>query len=232
MAADAATGTAERVRVDEYRPSRQMFSVARGVGRAGLATATGVAILALEGLRELGRVGKPLPHGYATVAIDRAAQRVLWSNDCGEQVECHDVTGGRALWLGDALDGYMGPRGLEQIAFDPSGALVLARVRRILRGDDWSRHVVVLDAATGEVTRRDFTEATLGTKRFGFDARGERLALGFEDGRLRVMSWPGAQVVLEFEPFPAGAPTAVAFGDGDELLVGSARGEVVIYRVR
>lgn len=108
-----------------------------------------------------------------------------------------------------------GERALFQRWSEPHGAFLL--------------HAV--SASDGAAALPGLQEATRGVGGFAFSPGGDLLAVGTDDGRLRLLAYPSLEVRGEQPVFAKGTLAALALDASGLLAAGSSKGEVAVLRV-
>ena len=88
-----------------------------------------------------------------------------------------------------------------------------------------------MSASDGAAALPGLQEATRGVGGFAFSPAGDLLAVGTDDGRLRLLAYPSLEVRGEQPVFAKGTLAALALDASGLLAAGSSKGEVAVLRV-
>jgi hypothetical protein len=195
---------------------------------AAVASTDGIVLVDVESGEERACVGgKPL-EAYPALALSADGKRAAWTTDAGPVVRIVDVANGACV-DGRVLEHY-GPRGIRDLAFDASGA-ILALLCRRTTGDVDERSLEILDATSGKRTARALEQASSGARSFAFHPTLALCALGFSDGSTALVDVATGKERGR-APMLDGAVTALAFSDdGARFVCGDEFGGVCFGRV-
>ncbi len=190
---------------------------------------------------EIGRVEEPPVDSSPMLAMTSDGRYLMWTNGAAICAKMIERESGQILWVTDFFEGDWEGRDTVQLLFSPAGDFFLAVIakQKVLgqRPDGkfnavmWHQ-TLVFRTRDGARTRREFEAKLDGAVCLSFDPTDNKVAAGFADGTVRIHSFPDGNELASASIASRGGVTAVQFNQvGDELALGTARGEVIVLRV-
>lgn len=159
---------------------------------------------------------------YPGTAVGPGGAFVLWWEvDRQPLARLERERGGHSSWNVNVANA-------RRLQLDPRGERAVFRRFEEALGTFVLRSVCARDGAEA---LPGLGEATRGADGFAFSPAGDLLAVGTEDGRLRLFAYPSLEVRAEQPVFAKGALSALAIDASGVVAAGSTKGELAVLRV-
>jgi len=164
--------------------------------------------------------GGDTKRAYTRTVISPDGVRVAWCDDWSQPLVCFDRASGEVLFAHPPAN-----ESKRQIRFSRDSSAIA-----MLVGRD-ARSVRFVSAESGDVIHASLTTATEGAQCFALHPSGLVVAVGRQDGIVRVHAIPDGKLLAEAELLANGYVSALEFdGTGKHLLLGGSKGDIALFR--